>query len=56
VSLAILPVLWWLVGGSAAALLNVPTDYALLAAGGVLAAALIAQGRSRVRLSRWSKT
>jgi hypothetical protein len=56
VSLAIVPVLWSLVGGSAAALLNVPTDYALLAAGGVLAAALIAQGRSRVRLSRWSKT
>jgi Family of unknown function (DUF6064) len=37
VRLAIIPVFWSLVGGSAAVLLAVPTDYVLLAAGPLLA-------------------
>src|SRR5688572_5821334 len=40
--LAIVPIAWGLIGGSAAALLNVATDYVLLAAG-MLLAALMAQ-------------
>lgn len=36
-SLAIVPVLWGFVGGSAALMLGVQTDYVLLAAGAVLA-------------------
>jgi hypothetical protein len=38
VRLTIIPVLWALIGGSAAYLLRVPTDYALLGAGVLLAA------------------
>jgi len=56
VSLAIVPVVWSLVGGSAAVLFNVPTDFVLLGAGGVLAAALIAQGRDRRSLAVGSAT
>jgi hypothetical protein len=40
VRLAIIPVFWSLVGGSAAVLLAVPTDYVLLAAGGLLSVLL----------------
>jgi hypothetical protein len=35
-TLAIIPALWGLIGGSAAVLLAVPTDYVLLGAGGLL--------------------
>jgi uncharacterized protein DUF6064 len=38
---AIVPALWALVGGSAAALLDVPTDYVLLASGVLLIAVLV---------------
>ena len=41
-TLAIVPLVWAFVGGSAAALLTVPTDYVLLGAGVVLIVALIA--------------
>jgi hypothetical protein len=43
--LAVGPVLWGLVGGSAAVLLAVPSDYVLLGAGILLPLALIADGR-----------
>jgi hypothetical protein len=46
-SLAIIPVVWALVGGSAALLLDVSTDYALLAAGGALVVGLVAERTSR---------
>jgi hypothetical protein len=48
VTLAIIPVLWAFVGGSAAVLLTVPTDYVLLGAGVLLAFILIEQ---RIRTS-----
>jgi hypothetical protein len=44
--LAVIPVVWALIGGSAATLLAVPTDYVLLVAGTVLMVMLIAQVRS----------
>jgi len=43
--LAIIPVIWGFVGGSAALLLDVPTDYVLLAAGVALVVALMTQRR-----------
>jgi pimeloyl-ACP methyl ester carboxylesterase len=43
VKLAIIPVIWGFVGGSAALLLNVRTDYVLLAAGVALVVALMTQ-------------
>ena len=43
--LLIVPVLWSVIGGSAAVLLGVPQDYGLIAAG--LAAAVLALGRGR---------
>ena len=44
--LAIVPVLWGFIGGSAAVLLDVPTDYVLLAGGALLAfAALTRRGQ-----------
>jgi hypothetical protein len=42
-TLAIVPVLWGVVGGSAAVLLAVPTDYALLGAAALLTGVLIAR-------------
>jgi hypothetical protein len=44
-SLALIPALWAFVGGSAAILLGVPTDYVLLAAGPVLTFLLITRTR-----------
>ena len=41
--LAVIPVAWGIVGGSAAVLLAVPTDYVLLGAGVLLATLLIRQ-------------
>lgn len=43
VALAIVPVIWGVIGGSAAMLLTVPTDYVLLGAGVLLATLLIRQ-------------
>jgi hypothetical protein len=42
-SLAMVPAVWGFVGGSAAALLEVPTDYVLLGAGLLLTAIMVAQ-------------
>ena len=44
-----MPLLWSLVGGSAAFLLQVPQDWALLLSGILLAAALLFDRRHRVR-------
>lgn len=44
VSLGMIPVVWAVIGGSAALLLNVATDYALLAAGGLAAGSLVTRG------------
>jgi hypothetical protein len=41
--LAVVPVIWGMIGGSAAVLLAVPTDYVLLGAGVVLGTLLIRQ-------------
>jgi hypothetical protein len=46
--LAIVPVLWGFIGGSAAVLLNVPTDYVLLGAGLLLALAVMPSRRTPV--------
>ncbi len=43
-ALAVIPIFWGIIGGSAAVLLAVPTDYVLLGAGALLATLLI--GRS----------
>ena len=43
VALALIPIAWGMIGGSAAALLAVPTDFVLLGAGVLLAIWLIAQ-------------
>jgi hypothetical protein len=48
-TLAPIPIVWAFIGGSAAMLLNVRTDYALFAAGLVLLAAVLTQ-RMRTRL------
>ena len=42
-ALAIIPIIWGMIGGSAAVLLGVPTDYVLLGAGVLMAALLIAR-------------
>ena len=42
-ALAVIPVTWGIIGGSAAVLLAVPTDYVLLGAGVLLATLLIGQ-------------
>ena len=47
--LTIVPVLWGFIGGSAALLLNVPTDYVLLGAGVLLAARFMTSRRTPVR-------
>jgi hypothetical protein len=49
--LLIVPLLWSLVGGSAAFLLKVPQDWALLLSGVLVAAALLLDRRRRVRSS-----
>jgi Family of unknown function (DUF6064) len=49
--LAIVPVLWGFIGGSAAVLLNVPTDYVLLGAGLLLALAVMTSRRTPVPAS-----
>jgi Family of unknown function (DUF6064) len=49
-TLAVIPIAWGFVGGSAAILLDVQTDYGLLAAGGFLLVIVIAQ-RMRLRLA-----
>jgi hypothetical protein len=46
--LAIVPVLWGFIGGSAAVLLNVPTDYVLSGAGLLLALAVMTSRRTPV--------
>jgi hypothetical protein len=46
--LAAIPTLWAFVGGSAAVLLNVPTDYVLLIAGVLIAILLMTQRRRRL--------
>ena len=43
VTLTIVPIVWSFIGGSAAALLSVPTDYVLLSAGILLAGILLAR-------------
>jgi hypothetical protein len=50
-TLAWIPIAWGFVGGSAAILLNVATDYVLLAAGALLLVIVAAQ-RMRFRLAR----
>jgi hypothetical protein len=50
--LAPIPIVWAFIGGSAAMLLRVQTDYALLAAGMVLIAAVLAQWMQRRRAVR----
>jgi hypothetical protein len=45
VGLSIVPIAWGVVGGSAAVLLDVPTDYALLASAGLLLAAVADRAR-----------
>jgi uncharacterized protein DUF6064 len=52
VGLATIPAIWGGIGGSAAFLLDVPTDYVLLAAGGALVVALIMQRRKTAPRSR----
>jgi hypothetical protein len=47
--LAVIPILWSFVGGSAAVLLGVPTDYVLLAAGVVLSVALLDRRANALR-------
>ena len=47
--LEIVPILWGFIGGSAALLLNVPTDYVLLGAGVLLAARFMTSRRTPVR-------
>jgi len=49
--LLIVPLLWSLVGGSAAFLLQVPQDWALILSGILAAAALLLDRRHRVRSS-----
>jgi hypothetical protein len=49
-TLAVIPIAWGFVGGSAAILLDVQTDYVLLGAGGLLLVMVIAQ-RMRLRLA-----
>jgi hypothetical protein len=44
IRLALIPALWGVVGGSAAVLLGVPTDYVLLGSGMFLSLRLLAQG------------
>jgi hypothetical protein len=44
-SLSLIPIAWAFIGGSAAVLLSVRTDYVLLAAGVLLAAALVRRAR-----------
>jgi len=39
-AVAVIPIVWGMIGGSAAVLLAVPTDYVLLGAGGLLATLL----------------
>jgi hypothetical protein len=51
-ALAVIPVLWGFVGGSAALLLEVWPDYVLLAAGAFLAIAVVARGLKRFARSR----
>lgn len=47
-ALGVIPIVWGIVGGSAAVLLAVPTDYVLLGAGVLFAALLIGQRFIRV--------
>lgn len=49
--LAAIPILWAFIGGSAATLLAVPTDYVLLAAGIVLLVAVVVQAARPYRTS-----
>jgi hypothetical protein len=49
--LAIVPVLWGFIGGSAAVLLNVPTDYVLLGAGLLLGLTVMTSRRTPVPAS-----
>jgi hypothetical protein len=51
-ALAIVPIVWGFIGGSAAMLLAVPTDYVLLGAGILLTAILVVQRMPPVRVVR----
>jgi hypothetical protein len=51
-TLAIVPIVWGLIGGSAAVLLGVPTDYVLLGSGLLLTAILVVQGVQPDRVVR----
>ena len=51
-NLAILPILWGFIGGSAAVLLAVPTDYVLLGAGMLLAVAVLTMTRTPAPVGR----
>jgi hypothetical protein len=46
--LTMVPVLWGFIGGAAAVLLNVPTDFVLLGAGVLLMLAVLTPARSAV--------
>lgn len=50
--LAIIPIVWGFIGGSAAALLDVPTDYVLLAAGILLMVMLLGQRIRQAAVTR----
>ena len=50
VTLAIIPIVWGLIGGSAARLLAVPTDYILLGAGVLLALVILTQRLQPIRI------
>ena len=52
VTLTIIPIVWSFIGGSAAVLLNVPTDYVLLAAGILLTGVSVGQWTQPTRLMR----
>ena len=51
-SLAIVPIAWSFIGGSAAVLLAVPTDYVLLAAGAVLTSLMLTYRLRRAAVRR----
>jgi hypothetical protein len=52
-SLAVIPIAWGFVGGSAAVLLTVFTDYVLFAAGLLLLVTLVAQQLRQRRVAHW---
>ena len=51
--LLVIPVLWSLIGGSAAILLNVPQDWLLLLSGGVAVPLMVVRDRQAIQVSGW---